>query len=65
MRPPTRISNRRLGEIDPEIVVERGEDVLDVNRPCHHRTGMLVRGADHLAGLRPAARDARRRGGCD
>ena len=63
MRPPTRISNRRLGEIDPEIVVERGEDVLDVNRPCHRRTGVLVRCSDHLAGLHPAARDDRRRDG--
>ena len=62
MRPPTRISNRRLGEIDPEVVVERGEDVLDVNRPCHHRTGFDFLGYRFQSGrrLRPAKQSLER-----
>src|SRR6266536_3462679 len=64
LRPAAQIGDGDLAHVDAEVVIERGEDVAELDRPLRCLAAQAIRGPDYLAGFHAAAsehaaRDAR------
>lgn len=55
MRPSDRVHQGRGLPVDSEMTIQRGEDVLIMNRPGGHFSGVAISAADDLASVETAA----------
>src|SRR5262245_35573606 len=55
LRATAQVSNRDLAHVDAEVVVERREDVAELDWPVGGLAAQAIRRANHLSGLHPAA----------
>src|SRR5439155_2959210 len=55
LRAAAQVGDGDLGHVDVEVVIERGEDVAELDRAFRRLSTQTVRGADDLAGLQTAA----------
>ena len=55
LRAPSEVVDRRLVHVDPDVVVERGEDFLKMHRTLGRFATEAIGRADDLARFHPAA----------
>src|SRR5262245_27310234 len=59
LRPARKVGELRGGDIDPQALIERGEDVAEMNRPGARLLAPARRRAEHLPAAHAAARQQR------
>ena len=55
LRATAEVRNRHFAHVNAEVVIERGEDVAELDRPVRSFAPEPIRRANHLPGLHAAA----------